>query len=90
MILNFGMDSLGRWYNSSMNTTAIKPERDITSIGCLCQRLQASYRRIERAAEALGIVPAMRINGVVHFDGEQEEAIRRQLQGEGEAEGDVD
>jgi hypothetical protein len=59
--------------------TAPAPERDLTSIGQLCAHLQASYRRIEKAAERCKISPAWRINGVVHFDGEQVEIIRSAL-----------
>lgn len=59
--------------------TNIPATRDLTAIGVLCQRLQRSFRDIEAAAERAGICPALRINGVWHFDADQEQKIREQL-----------
>ncbi len=53
----------------------IAAEKDFVSIGQLAANLQRSVRRIELAATALELEPAMRINGVVHFDAEQVERI---------------
>ena len=40
---------------------------DITSIGALACRIQASVLHIQDAVSDLGIEPAARINGIVHF-----------------------
>lgn len=53
--------------------------RDYISIGQLAAHLQRSVRNIEAAADSLGISPAMRLNGVVHFDGEQVERITKAI-----------
>lgn len=49
--------------------------KDFTSIGVLAAHLQRPVRRIEQAVESLRIEPALRLNGVVHFDGAQVERI---------------
>jgi hypothetical protein len=58
----------------------IAAERDLTSIGCLASQLQRPMRAIERAVLALEIIPSMRINHVVHFNGQQVERIRAHLE----------
>ena len=60
-----------------MNATDAK--RDFVSIGQLAAHVQSPVRSIERAAERLQLVPAMRLNGVAHFDGEQVEALTAEL-----------
>lgn len=57
----------------------VPAERDLTSIGCLCRRLDATMHEIERAIAKAKIVPAYRINGVNHYDAEQERTIRKHL-----------
>lgn len=54
-------------------------QRDYVSIGQLAAHLQRTVRSIEAAAESLGISPAMRLNGVIHFDGEQVEQITQAI-----------
>ena len=54
-------------------------QRDFVSIGQLAAHLQRSVRKIEAAAESLAISPAMRLNGIVHFDGEQVERITKAI-----------
>jgi hypothetical protein len=63
----------------AMSTTVT----DLSSIGFVCQTLQQPPGTIRRAAESLGIKPALCINGVAHYDDEQVAAIREQLQSEG-------
>ncbi len=60
-----------------MNATAA--ERDFVSIGQLAAHLQQPVRAIERAAERLGIVPAMRLNLVAHFDANQVQQLTAEL-----------
>lgn len=48
---------------------------DYRSLGHLCSELQVSFRKIEKAATELGIAPAIRLNGIVYFDGEQTERL---------------
>jgi hypothetical protein len=59
-----------------MTTTA---ERDYLSIGQLAAHVQRSVRKIEQAATALHIEPAMKLNGVPYFDGRQVEQLTEQL-----------
>ncbi len=40
----------------------------IVSIGKACSLIQLTPQRIRQAAEALHVLPAIRINGVDHFD----------------------
>lgn len=47
----------------------------LESIGHLCQSLQSPFARIRRVVDALGISPAVTINGVEHFDEQQCEQI---------------
>lgn len=57
----------------------VEANRDYISIGQLAAQLQRSVRSIEQAAEKLNITPAMRLNLVPHFDADQVEAIRAEL-----------
>jgi hypothetical protein len=52
---------------------------DYVSIGQLAAHTQRSVRSIEQAASELDITPAMRLNFVPHFDGEQIERISSHL-----------
>ena len=54
-------------------------KHDFISIGQLAAHLQRPVRVIERAAEKLKIHPAMRINLIPHFDGEQVQQITAAL-----------
>ena len=53
--------------------------KDFVSIGCLAGQLQRPVRAIEQAAKALQIDPALRLNGVAHFDGGQVERLAEAL-----------
>ena len=57
----------------------VESEKDLVAIGVLAARLQKSVRTIEAAVIALNMMPAMRLNYVPHFDGEQVEQIMRRL-----------
>ena len=57
----------------------VTADRDIVSIGQFACRVQCSVRVIEAAADALGVAPAYRINGVPYFDGEQAEKLTAHL-----------
>ena len=57
----------------------IDAKHDFVSTGQLAAHLQVSVRAIERAAVKLDISPAMRINHVSHFDGEQVERLTAEL-----------
>lgn len=59
--------------------TATSADRDLQSIGTLCGVLQVTPRKIEAAAEALGIAAAFRINGVAHFNAGQVERLAEHL-----------
>jgi hypothetical protein len=54
----------------------------ISSIGQVCQTLQASYSAVRRAIEALGLQPALVINGVPHFADEDVDLIAKHLRGQ--------
>jgi hypothetical protein len=54
---------------------SIEATRDLISIGQLACRIQRSVLAIEQAADKLGIVPSLRLNGIPHFDGEQVEKL---------------
>lgn len=58
---------------------AIEATRDFISIGQLAAHLQRSVRQIERAAADLDILPALRLNMVPHFDGEQVKRLTDEL-----------
>jgi hypothetical protein len=49
----------------------VEATHDFYSIGQLAAHLQKPVRAIEGAAIELAITPAMRLNGIPHFDGEQ-------------------
>lgn len=49
---------------------------ELLSIGYCCQLLQQTPAAISKVAESLKIKPALRLNGVTHFDDEQFAAIR--------------
>jgi hypothetical protein len=53
----------------------IEATKDFVSIGNLASHLQRSVRDIEQTAAALKIAPALRLNGIAHFDGLQVEQI---------------
>lgn len=53
-----------------MSTTA-----ELNSIGYVCQLVQRTPRAIHAAAEALGIEPTVKINGVPHYDADQLELL---------------
>lgn len=53
----------------------VEATHDFASIGQLCGNLQQTPRAIERACDVLKIKPAMRLNGVLHFDAAQAEKI---------------
>jgi len=58
---------------------AVAATRDFFAIGQLAAHLQTPVREIELAADRLGIVAAMRINLILHFDGGQVRAIANYL-----------
>jgi hypothetical protein len=58
-------------------TTEIK---QLESIGHLCASLQSPHARIAHAVKSLGIEPAVTINGIPHFDGDQCERIADAIQ----------
>ena len=49
--------------------------KEFHSIGHLCQLLQRSPRAITLAAQQLTLEPAMKINGISHYDGDQVETL---------------
>ena len=55
--------------------------RDFVSIGQLSAHLQRSVRAIEQAAHKLGLMPALRLNGVPHFDAGQVEQLTAHFRG---------
>ena len=59
----------------------VESQHDYVAIGVLASHVGQSVRAIEAAVVKLGIVPAMRLNGVVHFDGPQAETITEHLRG---------
>ena len=52
---------------------------DLVSIGYAAQLLQAVPKRIREAAQALGIQPACRINGIDHYSEDDVQKIRKQI-----------
>jgi hypothetical protein len=58
----------------------VAAEKDLVSIGCLAAQIQQPVRAIESMAVKLGIVPAMKLNSIPHFDGDQAEAISEAFQ----------
>ena len=59
----------------------VAPAKDFVSIGQLASQLRVTVREIERTAEQLNISAACRINYVIHFDGEQCEALTEAIKG---------
>lgn len=59
------------------NTPATK---DFSSIGQLAAHTQTPVRKIEQAATALHLQPAMRLNSIPYFDGEQVAKLTAHLQ----------
>lgn len=57
----------------------VESKQDFFSIGQLAAHLQASVRQIEAAAERAGLQPALRLNMVPHWNGDQVEILRAQL-----------
>ncbi len=57
----------------------IERERDLLSTGKLCELLQATPNRIERAAELAGVSATLRLNGLSYWDDAGVEAIRSKL-----------
>ena len=55
--------------------TTIAAQKDLRSVGNLCGMLQRSPDVINGAAKVLGIQPALRLNGVPHYDADQVERI---------------
>jgi hypothetical protein len=53
----------------------VDAKHDFTAIGQLAGRLRVIVRAIEQAAAELGIEPALRLNLVLHFDGDQVERL---------------
>ena len=60
----------------------IDQDRDFISIGQLAAHLQQSVRAIERAANKLGLKPALRLNMIPHFSGDQVEKLTKELRKE--------
>ena len=58
---------------------AVKPENDLLSVGKLAELLQATPARIAIAADAAGVAPKFRLNGVGYFASEDVERIRERL-----------
>jgi hypothetical protein len=57
----------------------VAAHKDFVSIGALAAHLQRPVRRIELAVAAMQIEPAMRLNGIVHFDAAQVERIMQAI-----------
>jgi hypothetical protein len=53
----------------------------LESIAHLCASLQAPYATIAKAVEALGLKPAVTINGIGHYDADACERIAEHLAG---------
>jgi hypothetical protein len=51
------------------------PTNDLTAIGILASDLRVTVREIERAADQIGVAPALMLNRIAHFDGDQVAAI---------------
>lgn len=57
----------------------ITPDRDLLSIGKLCELNQCTPNRIERAAEHTGAAPALRLNGATYWDSTAAEKIAKHI-----------
>jgi hypothetical protein len=60
----------------TMTTAA---DRDFLSIGNLAAHVQKPVRRIEQAADALKIKPALRLNSVPYFSSHQVDRLTKHL-----------
>jgi hypothetical protein len=61
-----------------MNDSTAQP-RTLNSTGCIASIVGAPPAKIVTTADRLGIEPAMRINGIAHFDDQQVERIAAAL-----------
>jgi hypothetical protein len=57
----------------------VEAAHDLLAIGQLAAHLQCSVRSIERAADKLRIVPALRLNLVPYFDADQVSTLTAEL-----------
>ncbi len=57
----------------------IAASQDLMSLAALCEFLQATPHRVERAAEKLKLTPALRIDGRPFYDSDQVEKLREVL-----------
>jgi hypothetical protein len=55
------------------------PQADLISVGKLAEILQASPRVIEQAAQAAGVMPSLRLNGILYFADGDTASIRAKL-----------
>ena len=53
----------------------MQAQQEYHSTGHLCQLLQRSPREVSRAAEEMGIAPALKLNGIGHYDADQTESL---------------
>jgi hypothetical protein len=57
----------------------VASEKDFVSIGQLAAHAQKPVRDIEQAAEDLQLQPALRLNSVPYFSGDQVERLTKHL-----------
>jgi len=57
----------------------VAPEKDFVAVGVLAAHLRCSVRTIETAVATLRLEPAMRLNNITYFDGEQVETLTQHL-----------
>ena len=60
----------------------VAPENDLLSAGKVCELLQVTPRKLERAAAKAAVMPALRLNSVDYFTDADVGAIRKQLSGQ--------
>lgn len=60
----------------------VTAEKDIVSSGVLASRTQRTVRTIEKTAEAIGVAPSLKINGVDYWDGVTVEKLTAAFKGE--------
>ncbi|MGD9632735.1 MAG: hypothetical protein AB7G28_25135 [Pirellulales bacterium] len=53
----------------------VSPDKDLIAIGKLASELRVTVRTIDFAVAELGIQPALMLNRIAHFDGDQVERI---------------
>jgi hypothetical protein len=53
----------------------VSAERELLSIGMVASRVQRTVQAIEKAADALKLPAAMKINGTIYFDRGQVEKL---------------